>query len=478
VSEIVECFQDVCDKNPDRPLIFLPAEARAIAAAAIRDEQQTLVQRLKRSGFGEGELLISGTGNRADLVPLLLACRSLGIVLMAIDTGTTRTEIGELGARFGAAGLVVPASAPTVSDLGGNGLHLLVCEGERTRYPGAAMLKLTSGSTGLPKAIVTTDAQLVADGRQIAAGMSIGPADTQLAAIPLSHSYGLGVLVMPLLLQGTPLVLRESFVPQQLAADADEFDIRRFPAVPFMFEYLLDHPPAPCWPVRLAGLVSAGAPMPAAVLRAFHRRFSVKIHSFYGTTETGGISYDDSDDPDVAETVGRPLDGVTLSLRPEEDAPGGRVHVRSGAVANGYAGSDRGDFVDEGFLTGDYGTIGPDGRLTLSGRVSMFINVAGRKVQPAEVEGVLKTLPGVADTRVVSGKDSRRGEHVVACIVPTKNGEPLTAAAVRRFCAARLAPHKVPRDVVFVDAIPLTARGKTDRDALAASIRSRQKPER
>jgi len=147
-------------------------------------------------------------------------------------------------------------------------------------------------------------------------------------------------------------------------------------------------------------------------------------------------------------------------------------------VSDSYVGSDQGDFTDEGFLTGDYGTIAADGRLTLWGRVSSFINVAGRKVQPAEVEATLRTLPGVADVRVVGGNDQRRGEHVVACIVLQPGSAPLTVLAVRRFCADRLAPHKIPREVVFVDAIPLTIRGKTDREALNAMIRSRVNRER
>ena len=80
-------------------------------------------------------------------------------------------------------------------------------------YRGAALLKLTSGSTGLPKAVLTTEVQLLADTEQIVSAMGITAADVQLAAIPLSHAYGFGNLVMPLLLQGTPIVLRESFLP-------------------------------------------------------------------------------------------------------------------------------------------------------------------------------------------------------------------------------------------------------------------------
>ncbi len=139
----------------------------------------------------------------------------------------------------------------------------------------------------------------------------------------------------------------------------------------------------------------------------FMQRFGVKVHAFYGTTEGGGITYDDSDDPAIADTVGRPIDGVTVSLRPEADVPGGRVHIRSAGVSAGYVGADQGDFQDDGFLAGDYGTMDADGRLTLGGRVSSFINVAGRKVQPAEVEAVLREMPAVIDVRVVGARDDR-----------------------------------------------------------------------
>jgi acyl-CoA synthetase (AMP-forming)/AMP-acid ligase II len=144
----------------------------------------------------------------------------------------------------------------------------------------------------------------------------------------------------------------------------------------------------------------------------------------------------------------------------------GRVHVRSPAVANGYVGADQGDFVTNGFLTGDFGTIEAGHRLVLRGRISSFINVAGRKVPPEEVENALRRMAGVADVRVIGAADPKRGQQVVACVVSANAHAPLDPQAVRRYCAAQLAAHKVPRVVIVLDAIPLTARGKTDRARL------------
>ena len=114
----------------------------------------------------------------------------------------------------------------------------------------------------------------------------------------------------------------------------------------------------------------------------------------------------------------------------------GRVHVAGDAVSTGYAQGDDADaFVAGGFLTGDLGHFDARGALVLTGRVSSFINVAGRKVQPLEIEQVLGAMPGVADARVLGVADALRGQQIVACVVPSAAG--LDAAAVRRFCATR-----------------------------------------
>ena len=472
MSEIVERFAGIVRDSPRRPLIVLPALERAMTAADIWSGHQHNIRALRAIGLSPGDLVICAIGNRPEFVPFLLACRALDLAVMAVDTGTTAAETGILCSRFGAKALIASGlAAPTHSEVVvlTPDLVLTRCAVPPSAYPGVAMLKLTSGSSGPPKATRTTESQLVADGEQILATMGIGAADTQLATIPLSHSYGLGVIVLPLMLQGTPMVLRDSFIPQQLAADAKRFVVRCFPGVPFMFDHLLLHGAAAPLPRGLRLLVSAGARLGPATQQAFHARFGAKIHTFYGTTETGGISFDDSDSLDEGLTVGRPLAGVSVSLRVEDGLPAGtgRVCVESPAVADGYVGGDSADFDGRSFLTGDYGSLGNDGRLTLEGRLSAFINVAGRKVQPDEVEAVVRAFPAVLDARVVAGPDGQRGQQVVAIVTPRPGLPVPTLMDIRQFCSTRLAAHKLPRRVVVVDAIPLTSRGKTDRRALA-----------
>jgi acyl-CoA synthetase (AMP-forming)/AMP-acid ligase II len=111
--------------------------------------------------------------------------------------------------------------------------------------------------------------------------------------------------------------------------------------------------------------------------------------------------------------------------------------------------------------------------LVLRGRVSAFVNVAGRKVRPEEVEQVLRAMPGVSDVQILAAPDARRGQQIVACIVAHESEAAISTLSVRRFCAARLAAHKIPRTILVLNAMPLTVRGKTDRAALEDLVRER-----
>jgi long-chain acyl-CoA synthetase len=481
VSEIVERFARVRRDAPDRYLVHVPSAGVSLTADMIWEKHLDQHTRLTALGLGPDDLLLCAAGNRAAILPLWLTCRSMGIAVMPVDAGTTPTEIVTLARRFGGVMAVLPERIARATNLGRtepyvDDLAIVAIGGAEPNpglYRGAAALKLTSGSTGLPRATFTTESQLVLDSEHITVAMDIGAQDCQLASIPLSHAYGLGNLVIPSLINGTPFVLRDGFVPHQFLSDVMAFNVRVFPGVPFMFDHVVAHMPSGQWPSALGLLISAGARLEAAGVRRFHEAFGVKIHSFYGTSETGGIAYDDSAEVDAEPTVGRAVPGVRITLRPVEGAPpdGGLVHVAGDAVAAGYVGEQPGaeGFTGDGFLTGDFGRLDVRGHLVLTGRASSFINIAGHKVQPEEIEQVLRTMPGVLDVRVVGAPDARRGQQVVACIV-TRGADP-GVLAVRQYCASRLAPHKIPRAVVTLDRIPFTERGKTDRARLEAIVR-------
>jgi acyl-CoA synthetase (AMP-forming)/AMP-acid ligase II len=283
---------------------------------------------------------------------------------------------------------------------------------------GTRLIKVTSGSTGTPKGIFTSEANLIADCENICSTMGITSSDINLGAIPFSHSYGFSNLVMPLILQGTAVVATNAYLPQTLVDLANEHRCTVAPLIPMVFDHLASAAHGNFETVRT--FISAGAPLPAPTSRRFRERFGIDIHSFYGCSETGGITYDRIGGAAERGTVGSAMEGVTLTTESS------RLTVRSNAVAGG-----------ETFVTDDLVAM-KDGELALTGRASDLINTAGKKVNPREVEAAIVATPDV--TR----------EHV------------------RAFCRARLSAHKVPRIVKLIDAMPVDERGKIKRTALAA----------
>lgn len=457
MSDLVQRFARIAVDQPERPVIYAPASSLVLTASRVWQSHLELREQLSALGIRPGQLVVSALGNRPGAIPLVLSCLSLGVALMPIDASATATDVADFAARFGAFAVVLPQ---------GPDLRIKRQHADPATYANAAVLRLTSGSTGFPKAILTHESHLIADSERIIGAMGIAAGDNQLAVTPLSHAYGFGNLVMPLLLQGTAILLRDSFVPSQLLLDAHKVRTRVFAGVPYMFSFLAANTRAEDWPSSLRLLISAGARLDAQTSQAFHSRFGFKIHSFYGASETGGIAYDASDELTPEGHVGTPMPGVTILVRPEDEAAegSGRIFVRSDAVAAGYTeDEEESSFIDDGFLTGDLGFVDSRGHLTLTGRASPAVNVAGRKVHPAEVERVLRTMNGVDDVCVIAAPDPRRGQQILACIISRQLS---SALEVRQFCAARLAPHKVPRAIIFLPSLPVTPRGKIDRAQL------------
>jgi acyl-CoA synthetase (AMP-forming)/AMP-acid ligase II len=472
-SLLAERFEQVCRDRASVIAVRDLSEGTATTFADLSADFQAFQRAFRAAGLGRGSLVVSLVGNRAIYFPLVAACLEVGATLLPLGE-TTTAEAVALVERSGAAAMVsdrpLPVDARSDTALPG-GMRLLRLDrpGPSLAPAGAAMLKLTSGSTELPRVAVATEAHLVNDGRHMIEAMAIGVDEVNLVSVPLSHSYALGNVVVPLLWQGTAVAVRQSFNPAAFAADVAASGATMFPGVPFMFERLAALP-LEAAPRGLRLLVTAGAPIGLATLQWFSHRLGLKIHSLYGTSETGGIAFDDSDDVEQVVHVGRSMPETTLTIRDSVGGLPGRIFVQGSAVCAGYAGQDAPNtaFVDGGFLSTDLGYLDPAGRLVLAGRVSPLVNVAGRKVDPGEVERALRGLEDVADARVLGTACARRGEQLAAVVVRRDPG--LKPAAIRRRLAAQLSAYKIPRLFVFLDALPVDARGKVDRRTLEALV--------
>lgn len=471
-SEFLEQFQRVARDRADEVLVWAPQEGRTLRAADILADADAFRRALARAGLEAGSAVVAAIGNQSAFVALTLACFAEGWPLLAVDRSTPIAEVRALVTRWSAAAFVLAEPPDTSVDArtlgplpGGVWAAVVSPQPDGGRFGRAVLLKMTSGSSGTPKVTLTEARHLVADVVHVTAGMDIGPRTRQLGVIPLSHSYGFSNLVLPLLWQGSPLLLHPGFVPGQIAADAAAFGTETWAGVPFMFEHVARLETTP-FPARIRTVISAGARLPFDVVEAFHRRTGRKVHSFYGSSETGGICYDDTDALRSDVPVGRPLGATLVTLRPDADAPAGsgRVVVHGPGVIDGYAdGADADAFDEGGFVTSDFGHLTADGQLVLTGRASSAVNIAGRKVLPGDVEAAMRSVPGVQDVAVVGLDDDRRGQTLGACFVA---GRRITVTDMRAALLPHLAAYKLPRVLVQVDALPLTGRGKVDRAAV------------
>ncbi|MBE2215380.1 MAG: acyl--CoA ligase [Opitutaceae bacterium] len=314
----------------------------------------------------------------------------------------------------------------------------------RTRRTDLCLVKLTSGSTGRPRARCFTHAQMLADGAQVCGSMGIQPADITLAIIPLGHSYGLGNLVMPLLAQGTSVLCSASPLPQVVAAECARWRPTVFPAVPTLLRALVRAEVDPAALASLRLVISAGAALEPDLATAFTSRFGRRVHSFYGSSETGGITFDRTGEAALTgRSVGTPLDGVALSFR-----AGARFTVASAAV-----------MAPGCFSPPDRAMLTAEGELVLLGRVGRTLKVAGRRLDPVEVERALCALAGVRGASVLAHPDR---PDALAAVVATE----LNPTHLRAALSPTMAAWKIPKRIVVVAELPTTSRGKLDSAAI------------
>jgi acyl-CoA synthetase (AMP-forming)/AMP-acid ligase II len=320
-------------------------------------------------------------------------------------------------------------------------------------------LKLTSGTMGEARAIRFTANQLLADCDTVCETMGIRTGDLNYGVISFAHSYGFSNLITPLLCRGVPVVVAEDRLPLAIATGLGKTRATVLPGVPAIFRALGGSQPGA---LSLRLCISAGAPLSTEVGQSFFRSWERKIHSFYGASECGGICYDDSDDPAPPQGfVGRAMQNVEIK-RLSKSQPA-QIEVRSGAVASGYLPEVPGDVFGGGtFRPADLLEENGAG-YTIKGRLSETINVAGRKVDPHEIENILLGCPGVREVVVLGLPAVARGEDVAACVAGDVSEE-----ALRIHCANALPPWQSPRRWLIVDSLPVNARGKTSRESLRA----------
>lgn len=329
-----------------------------------------------------------------------------------------------------------------------------------TEYDGArpALVVYTSGTTGPPKGAVLPRRAIVACLDGLAAAWSWSADDVLAHALPLFHVHGLVLGTLGPLRFGSRLVRTPSFGP---VAEASMYF-----AVPTMWGRADGAALESMRSARL--LVSGSAALPARVFDRVHDVSGHRLVERYGLTESLIVTAARLDDERRPGQVGRPLDGVGLRIAEPDDDGLGEVHLSGLTLFDGYLNRPEATaaaFAGDGwFRTGDLGRYDDRDGLRLLGRLATdLIKTGGFKVGAGEVEDALLSHPAVVEAAVTGEPDDDLGERIVAWVVCA---ERVDAGTLMQHVAMTLAPHKRPRDVRFVEALPRNPMGKVQKSLL------------
>ncbi|WP_437574377.1 class I adenylate-forming enzyme family protein [Sorangium sp. So ce887] len=478
-----------------------PAEDRVYSFFALNEAIERLGYALDRRGVGPGATVLLALKNRPEFVMSQIALARVGASVVTASWRSTPAELSYLAGHSGARLLVFDADIADVireaaPRLEGIPRESMIAVGERApgfahfdeliaergaapdRSERAAVVMYTSGTTGKPKGAVRG----FGGGVVVSALGAIGATpmragDVHLAVGPLYHLTALGFVNLSLVLGATIVILPE-FDPELFLEAIQRYRVTTTTVVPTMLHRVLELGEARLRAhdtSSLTAIFTGGAPLPPALATKVMGVFGDRLFNFYGATETGMVTIAGPEDLRASPgTIGRPVAGSELMLvgedgKPCRDGEVGELYVRSPLLVSGYhrdPDATRESMLDGYFSVGDLARRDARGCYHIEGRKRDLIISGGVNVYPAEVESVLHDHPAVAEAAVVGVPDRAWGERVRA-FVALRPGAAASEDDIKAHCRAELAGPKVPREIVFVDALPRNPTGKVMKRDLA-----------
>jgi acyl-CoA synthetase (AMP-forming)/AMP-acid ligase II len=462
--------------NPQIEPVTWSALAREVEGVAA-----CLVQHLPA-----GAVVLLCLPNRPDNVAAFLGVLAAGGTLLPIPVDSAPPEVASIALRTSAAGAIVsPETASLLSNLFSHSVELSEL-GIGTKLfvaprwdvaavnAGPALLLQSSGTTGQPKIVRREGPSLDAVSANMVEACGFTSDDHVLAAVPLSHSYGLEHGILAPIWAGSCVHVADGFDLPVVLSELREAGITLLPGVPFMFE-MLCRAEGNGFP-NLRRAYSAGGPLPRQTYDAFKRRCGHPVGQLYGATEIGSVTFSDPDSPGFdPASVGKPMRNVSIRIldlnlphalmRIGEE---GQVAIAAPSMLSGYADAEPAPLADGHFLTGDIGKLNEHGALTITGRLKLLIDVGGRKVNPAEVEAVLLQHPDVGLCAVVPMRVSPTVSRVKAVVTPARADIEISVQDLRQFARERLSAYKVPRTIEVRSSLPTSPVGKVLRHLVEA----------
>lgn len=448
-----------------------------------------LVHRIERlaagfanRGIGRGDVVALLIPNSPDIFAVSHALFAIGAIAMPLGLTATRAELAALAGKTGLSAVVAapayraPAEAliadvsPAVplfvaSDLA----SIEAAPMQRPVLPGAtpALYLFSSGSTGLPKVVPHTHAEILADGSRTSGAWDLRPDDVVLNILPPNFAMGFLMGVIDTVSRGAttfywsdplPLALSRRKLLEAMAAQR----VTLIGLVPAMYDIIAGQ--SGDFELKLRIAFSGGAALKRSTFDAVKARFGITLRQAYGSTEAIMVSHNDDPDPELSwGTVGRPAGDAKVRIAPMDTGLGddvGELLIRSSSLMQGYLDDPAANaqaFDDGWFRSGDLASLDEDGRITIRGRSKLLIEVSGYKIDPIEVEDALAAHPAVAELAVLGVPDARNGNKLRAYVV---RKDKVSEDEIVRYARTRLSSQKVPTEIAFLDALPRSPTGK------------------
>jgi len=470
----LQLLRETAARSP-RSVLFAE-DAGNTTAQGLVELVEARLDAYRRAGIGPGCRVGAVAWPAASFTADVLAVLAVDAVVVPLPRQLSEWERERTEALVTPTHLAAPLDWPLLPGIGDvvAGRRLIVRRPPGEALPGgAASAQLTSGTSGRTKVALRLVSALMTEAENYRAALDLGPGTVLACPVPLHHAYGFGLAALAAPLAGATTLVTGADRPRMLLRALDQHDVTLVASVPPMLRLLTDA--ATARPKRRIGYLTAGMLLDPRTAELVGTVLGGWIGEVYGTTETGPICVRPPVPWQDARSLGRPLPGVRVDLRPLGEVPepqpsadgasdvsSGVVVVHSPTAMTGYLHQDLVDAapVANGFVVGDIGRRTPDG-LVIVGRLANCVNVGGAKVSPEEVEAVLLEFPAVRSCLVDGVPDERLGERIRATVTPADVDLP----ALQAFCRQRLSGSKLPSRFLSIETLETTATGKVIRPA-------------
>ncbi|HTU74338.1 MAG TPA: class I adenylate-forming enzyme family protein [Trebonia sp.] len=464
----LELLRETALRSPQA--VLFAEDIRNTTAQALAELAEARVDAYRRMGIGPGCRVGAVAWPAASFTADVLALLALDAVVVPLPRQMSEWERERTEALAAVTHLTAPLDWPLLPGAGDEvaGRRLIVRRPPGEALPGgAATAQLTSGTSGRTRVALRPVAALMTEAENYRAALGLAPGIVLACPVPLHHAYGFGLAALAAPLAGATTLVTSTDRPRMLLRALDQHDVTLVAGVPPILRLLAEA--ATSRPGRSIGYLTAGMPLDPRTAELVGTVLGGRLGEVYGTTETGPICVRPPGPWQDARSLGQPLPGVRVDLRPLDDVPeslapsdlpSGLVTVHSPSAMCGYLDQDRLDTapVANGFVVGDIGRRTPDG-LVIVGRVANCVNVGGAKVSPEEVEAVLLEFPTVRSCLVDGVPDEELGQRIRATVTPAD----VDLSALQAFCRQRLSGSKLPSRFLSIETLQTTATGKVIR---------------